>query len=145
MLRGKLKKNCVENGEGVRLSVFVAGCSRQCYNCHNPEFWDFEAGEELSEREIFDELAKKHYQGMTILGGEPLDPKNVDDVYALVNLSKFILPNKDIWLYTGYDYEEVKDNKVLRFVDVLVDGSYEESKKVNGEMYGSSNQNIIRL
>jgi len=145
VLKGKLKKNCVENGDGVRLSVFISGCTRHCPECHNPEMWDFEYGDTLSVQEIIEELEKPQYQGISILGGEPLEPQNLVRLYPILRAVDRMKEDRDVWLYTGYKYEDIKCLLLLKYVDVVVDGAFEVNNKVNGRFFGSSNQNIIRI
>ncbi len=151
MKYAKIRKMDISNGEGVRVSLFVQGCSFHCKNCFNQETWDFNGGKEFTTAEIqkIIELANKDYiAGLSILGGEPLHDNNVDEVFHIVATFKEKFPNKDIWLWTGFKFEDaIKDSKrkfILRNIDVLVDGQFEEDKKdLTLKWRGSSNQRVI--
>lgn len=151
MKYAKIRKMDISNGEGVRVSLFVQGCSFHCKNCFNPETWDFNGGKEFTTAEIqkIIELADKDYiAGLSILGGEPLHNNNVDEVFHIVATFKEKFPNKDIWLWTGFKFEDaIKDSKrksILCNIDVLIDGQFEEDKKdLTLKWRGSSNQRVI--
>lgn len=151
MRYAKIRKMDISNGEGVRVSLFVQGCSFHCKNCFNQETWDFNGGKEFTTAEIqkIIELANKDYiAGLSVLGGEPLHNNNVDEVFHIVATFKEKFPNKDIWLWTGFKFEDaIKDSKrkfILRNVDVLIDGQFEEDKKdLTLKWRGSSNQRVI--
>lgn len=151
MKYAKIRKMDISNGEGVRVSLFVQGCSFHCKNCFNPETWDFNKGKEFTTAEIqkIIELANKDYiAGLSILGGEPLHNNNVDEVFHIVATFKEKFPNKDIWLWTGFKFEDaIKDSKrksILCNIDVLIDGQFEEDKKdLTLKWRGSSNQRVI--
>ena len=151
MKYAKIRKMDISNGEGVRVSLFVQGCSFHCKNCFNQETWDFNGGKEFTTAEIqkIIELANKDYiAGLSVLGGEPLHSNNVDEVFHIVATFKEKFPNKDIWLWTGFKFEDaIKDSKrkfILRNIDVLIDGQFEEDKKdLTLKWRGSSNQRVI--
>lgn len=151
MKYAKIRKMDIANGEGVRVSLFVQGCSFHCKNCFNQETWDFNGGKEFTTSEIqkIIELADKDYiAGLSILGGEPLHNNNVDEVFHIVATFKEKFPNKDIWLWTGFKFEDaIKDSKrklILCNIDVLIDGQFEEDKKdITLKWRGSSNQRVI--
>lgn len=151
MKYAKIRKMDISNGEGVRVSLFVQGCSFHCKNCFNQETWDFNGGKEFTTAEIqkIIELANKDYiAGLSILGGEPLHNNNVDEVFHIVATFKEKFPNKDIWLWTGFKFEDaIKDSKrklILCNIDVLIDGQFEEDKKdLTLKWRGSSNQRVI--
>lgn len=151
MKYAKIRKMDISNGEGVRVSLFVQGCSFHCKNCFNQETWDFNGGKEFTTAEIqkIIELADKDYiAGLSILGGEPLHNNNVDEVFHIVATFKEKFPNKNIWLWTGFKFEDaIKDSKrkfILRNIDVLIDGQFEEDKKdLTLKWRGSSNQRVI--
>lgn len=149
MKYGRINKTDIANGDGVRVALWVSGCSRHCPGCFNPETWSYEYGEEFTGetfRELVTALDQSYISGLTILGGEPLDPLNVDMVTDIVRTLRFIFRDKTIWIYTGYDYEEVKDLEIMDFIDVLVDGRFiEEEKDISLRFRGSKNQNIINL
>ena len=151
MRYNKIRKMDISNGEGVRVSLFVQGCSFHCKNCFNQETWNFNGGKEFTTIEIqkIIELANKDYiAGLSVLGGEPLHNNNVDEVFHIVATFKEKFPNKDIWLWTGFKFEDaIKDSKrkfILRNIDVLIDGQFEEDKKdLTLKWRGSSNQRVI--
>lgn len=151
MKYAKIRKMDISNGEGVRVSLFVQGCSFHCKNCFNPETWDFNKGKEFTTAEIqkIIELANKDYiAGLSVLGGEPLHNNNVDEVFHIVTTFKEKFPNKNIWLWTGFKFEDaIKDSKrksILCNIDVLIDGQFEEDKKdLTLKWRGSSNQRVI--
>lgn len=137
------------NGDGLRVVLWVAGCTHHCKNCQNPETWDINGGipfDNEAKEEIFDELKKPYISGITFSGGDPLHPKHRKQVLELAKEIKEKFPTKTVWCYTGFLYEEVKDTENLKYVDVLVDGEFkEELKDVNLPWVGSSNQRIIRF
>lgn len=151
MRYNKIRKMDISNGKGVRVSLFVQGCSFHCKNCFNQETWDFNGGKEFTTAEIqkIIELANKDYiAGLSVLGGEPLHNNNVDEVFHIVATFKEKFPNKDIWLWTGFKFEDaIKDSKrklILCNIDVLIDGQFEEDKKdITLKWRGSSNQRVI--
>lgn len=126
------------NGEGIRYVVFLQGCPHHCSGCHNPDTWDFNGGKEVSIQDIIkDYKRRKFIDGITISGGEPFAQQE-----ACVELLKQ-LPGVNVWIYTGYEYEDIHDTELARMADVLVVGHFVESLKCNG-LFGSSNQRIIR-
>lgn len=148
------------NGAGMRVSLFVSGCLNHCKGCFQPETWDFQYGYPFTpevEQQLMDELSHSYYDGLTILGGEPFELQNQPDVLALILRVKKELPEKNIWMYTGYTYDrdlipggcryipDVTD-PILDHIDVLVDGRFVEEKK-NLSLYfrGSENQRIIDI
>ena len=146
----KITKNDIANGSGVRCVLWVAGCSQRCVNCHNQSTWNFNAGalfDDMAKRELFEALDKPHIKGITISGGHPLDPHNFEDVLALAREIKTQFPTKDIWLYTGYLYEELyyrEISRILLYIDVLVDGPYiDEQRDITLAFRGSKNQRLI--
>lgn len=135
------------NGEGLRVVLWVAGCYHHCPECQNPETWDPDSGvlfDKDAEKEIFDELKKPHVSGLTLSGGDPLFMFNRDKVTKLCEKVKYKFPDKTIWLYTGYKFEDIRDLSILNYIDVLVDGRYEKDEKdIDLEWKGSKNQRII--
>ena len=137
------------NGEGVRVSLWVSGCKCQCAGCHNPQTWDFDGGilfDTTALNELFQALDKPYIQGLTLTGGNPID--NGPEVLAICREVKEKFPTKDIWLYSGYTFEEIKNKAVgefiLEYVDVLVDGPYiEEQRDITLSFRGSKNQRLI--
>lgn len=142
-----ITKDDMLNGEGLRVVLWVAGCTHHCHNCHNPITWDIAGGiefDEAAENELFEALQKPHCSGITFSGGDPLHPFNREDVARLIKKTREIAPDKTIWLYTGYLYEEIKDFEALPLVDILVDGEFvEKLKDERLHWVGSSNQRII--
>ena len=149
-----IKSYDIANGPGVRVSLFVSGCEHYCKGCFNSEAWDFKFGSEYTlEIDIMmhKHLEPDYIQGLSILGGEPLHPNNQSKVLEIVKKFKCQYPKKDLWIYTGYNYEDLVSNKVgkyaidiLAYTDVLVDGKFvEELKDISLNFRGSSNQRII--
>lgn len=143
----KIRKMDISNGPGVRVSIFMQGCEFHCKNCFNPETWDFKKGKEFTGETVARvlELAEKDYiQGLSILGGEPMHPKNIDNTLKLVKAFKEKYPEKDIWLWSGFLFENLKDKEVLKYINVLVDGQYkDELHDFRLKYRGSSNQRVI--
>lgn len=136
----------IANGPGCRVSLFVQGCSFNCPGCFNTVAKDFDGGKEFTEQteEVILSLASpQHISGLSILGGEPLHPRNRDEVLKLTKRFKEVYPEKTVWIWTGFVWEEIKDI-LTKEVDVLVDGRFEEAKKDLRLKYrGSSNQRVI--
>ena len=143
----KIKPVDVANGEGVRVSLFVSGCPHHCKGCFNPELWNHNSGECFTNEVVWDIInlcSNDYITGLSLLGGEPLDPNNVEHVTHLCHIFKRYFPNKTIWCYTGYEWENVKQLHILKYIDVLVDGKFvEELKDPRLRFRGSSNQRII--
>lgn len=148
------------NGKGAGVSLFVQGCHFQCKGCFNQEAWDFNGGKEWTEEvenKFFELIDKPYIKRVAILGGEPLANKNVKDVYRLIFKIKDKFPDKSIWLYTGYQFEEIMNPPLIDGVtttrkmtvemcDVLIDGRFIEGlRDLTLEFRGSSNQRIIKL
>lgn len=146
---GRIKKNDIANGPGVRVSLFVSGCRNHCPGCFNPETWDFNFGEPFTkktEKEIIRALRPSWIQGLSILGGDPMEPENQRALLPLLKRIKVMFPDKDVWLYTGYTYEQIRDAEILKWIDVLVDGPFIEAEKdITLTFRGSRNQRIILL
>lgn len=145
----QIRETDIANGEGIRVSLYVQGCHRHCPNCFNPETWDFNGGEkfdENTEKILIELINKPHIVGLTILGGEPLEPENRKDVSKLLKKVKQCCQNKTIWLYTSFLYEEIEkfDEEILSYIDILVDGPFiDELKDRKLRFKGSLNQRII--
>ncbi len=151
----------IANGEGVRISLFVSGCTHHCKNCFNEVAWDFSYGkpfDEETQEKILKELGTDYIAGLSLLGGEPLEPQNQAALYPFVKAVKERYPQKNIWCYTGFVFnektgvlkEESKNTSdtraLLSLFDVLVDGAYvEELKDIRLKFRGSSNQRVIDL
>lgn len=159
MYYGKIKTTDVANGIGIRVSLFVSGCTNRCKGCFQPETWRFDFGElytKETEDSIMEELSKPYYDGLTILGGEPFEPSNQETLVSLVKRFKETYPEKDLWMYTGFTYDKdlvpggcrytCYTDEILDLVDVLVDGRFiEEEKDISLSFRGSRNQRIIDM
>ena len=145
----EIKKVDIANGPGVRVSLFVSGCRNHCKGCFNPETWDFDYGRPFTratEDEIIEALRPSWIQGLSILGGEPTEEENAAVLIPFLKRVRAVLPDKDIWLYSGYTYEVLRDKEILTLADVLVDGPFLLKQKDAGLAFrGSSNQRIIDL
>lgn len=142
-----ITKDDMLNGDGLRVVLWVAGCSHGCPGCHNPVTWDPQGGlpfDEAAEKEIFTELEKDYVSGVTFSGGDPLHEANLEGITALAAKIRKRYPDKTIWLYTGSTWQQVKDLEVMQYVDVLVDGEFEQDKKDSTLHWkGSANQLVI--
>lgn len=155
----------MNNGDGLRVVLWLSGCSHHCYNCQNPQTWNPDNGipfDEDAKQEIFEELSKNYISGITLSGGDPLYQENVSQVLSLIKEIKEKFPDKTIWLYTGYTYEQIMwpvitddfnlerdklisgKRKILQLCDVLVDGEYiDEQRDITLKWKGSANQRVI--
>ncbi|HIZ29072.1 MAG TPA: anaerobic ribonucleoside-triphosphate reductase activating protein [Candidatus Adamsella sp.] len=144
-----ITKDDMLNGDGLRVVLWVAGCTHHCKNCQNQITWDVAGGlpfDKEAEDELFEALDKPYISGITFSGGDPLHFLNRDEVFRLVKKCREMFPEKTIWIYTGYSWDDVKDCKGLELADVLVDGEFEEALKDNNlHWVGSSNQKIIDI
>lgn len=135
------------NGDGLRTVLWVAGCTHRCRGCHNPITWDIDGGipfDEAAEEELFSKLEPRHISGLTLSGGDPLHPRNRDEVTLLCKKFRERFPEKDIWLYTGFKYEEISDLEIVPLVDVIVDGEFiKEQFDAKLHWKGSANQRVI--
>lgn len=141
-IAGTLKSSAI-NGDGIRFVVFVQGCRHYCPGCQNPDTWSFEDGEEVDAEELAAQIRcefAKHpwLDGLTLSGGDPFYQQE-----ECVRLLK-LLPGINVWIYTGFTYEEICDTELAGLADVIVDGPYMDDLRCEGKMYGSSNQKIIR-
>ena len=157
MYYGEIKKCDIANGEGVRVSLFVSGCTHHCPGCFNQDTWDFSYGQEYTEeteREILDALSPGYINGLSLLGGEPFEPQNQQVLVQLLRKVREQYPEKNIWCYTGYLYDKEllsesrargeRTDEMLSMIDVLVDGRFVEAlKDIRLVFRGSSNQRII--
>lgn len=153
MRYNKIRKMDISNGEGVRVSIFVQGCHFHCKGCFNPETWSFEAGKEFTSqtlKKLLDLCLKDTVKGLSILGGEPLNEENFIGVLEIVKefRNKEKLKNKDIWLWTGYEIEDIlsseKKKEILKYLDYVVCGQFiEEEKNLKLKWAGSNNQRWI--
>lgn len=154
----------MNNGDGLRVVLWLSGCSHHCYNCQNPQTWNPNSGipfDESAKQEIFNELSKDYISGITFSGGDPLHENNLDDILKLVQEIRISFPEKTIWLYTGFKIEDIikqeqyekvsgipdvwsKRLEIITNVDVLVDGEYiDEQKDLTLKWRGSKNQRVI--
>lgn len=148
MRYNKIRKMDISNGPGVRVSIFEQGCSFNCKNCFNPETHDFAGGKDFNQETINEvlKLCENDYiDGLSILGGEPMHPKNIEGTEALAKAFKEKYPNKSIWVWSGFTFDkDLKDKEVLKYIDVLVDGQYvDELHNPQLKWKGSSNQRVI--
>lgn len=162
----------MNNGDGLRVVLWLSGCSHHCYNCQNPQTWNPNSGipfDEAAKQEIFDELSKNYISGITITGGDPLYESSLNDVLSLINEIRISFPEKTIWLYTGFEWDQIMDIKVIQPIfsckdlenkiqnvlkrqeiikqcDVLVDGEYiDEQRDITLKWRGSKNQRVISI
>ena len=157
MYYGNLKKCDIANGIGVRVTLFVSGCTNHCPDCFQPQTWDFHFGRPFTadtEREIFAELDKSYVDGLTVLGGEPFEPENQPGLLALSRKIRAAYPEKSIWSFSGYLFDRdilakklgpwETTRELLSYLDVLVDGPFVASlKNLNLRFRGSSTQRLI--
>lgn len=157
MYYGEIKNCDIANGTGVRVSLFVSGCTHHCKGCFNPMTWDFCYGKlygKAEEDRIVSLLAPSYIAGLSLLGGEPCEPQNITALLPLLRRVKSELPNKTIWCYTGYTFEKdllgrtgtekSESEEFLRYIDILVDGEFIlEKKNIQLKFRGSENQRII--
>ena len=156
---GNIKKTDIADGPGVRVSLFVSGCRNRCKECFQPETWAFDYGRpftEETEKEILSALSPEFISGLTVLGGEPLEPENQQTLLPFLKKVKKQFPDKTVWLYSGFTFEELFSDscractpeikEILTFSDVLVDGRFMHDKKnLLLKFRGSSNQRLIDL
>ena len=161
MYFGAIKKSDIANGEGIRTTLFVSGCTNKCKNCFNPETWSFTYGSPFT-KEVAEDILKTFdspfISGLTLLGGEPMEPENQRELLPFIREFKSRYPDKTLWLYTGNLYEELTGvpgshfkclditAEILSYVDILVDGRFiEEEKRLGLRFRGSANQRIIDM
>jgi anaerobic ribonucleoside-triphosphate reductase activating protein len=154
-----IKTHDIANGPGVRVSVFVSGCTRHCPGCFNQETWDFNYGKEFTvetENQVLEALQPNYIKGLSLLGGEPFEPSNQQGLLPLLRKVKARFPQKDIWCYTGNSFDKdilakmlpnnPSTKEFLSYIDILVDGEFIEKEKNPGLRFrGSGNQRIIKL
>ncbi len=159
MYYGEIKDCDIANGEGVRVSLFVSGCTNRCKNCFQPQTWDFHYGQpftEDTEQKLLDMLAPSYINGLTVLGGEPFEPENQHCLVPFLRRVRATYPQKTIWAFSGFTLEELQSDgshprcevtdEMLSLLDVLVDGRFvEELKDISLRFRGSSNQRLIDL
>ena len=159
MYYGEIKNCDIANGEGVRVTLFVSGCTNHCKNCFQPQTWDFSYGQpftEETERHLLDLLAPSYINGLTLLGGEPFEPENQRTLVPFLRRVRETCPDKTIWGFSGFTYEELTregaychcevTDEMLSLLDVLVDGRFvQELKDISLRFRGSSKQRLIDL
>ena len=159
MYYGEIKHCDIANGEGVRVTLFVSGCTNRCKNCFQPQTWAFDYGQPFTaetEEALLELLSPDYISGLTLLGGEPFEPENQRALLPFLRRVRARYPGKTIWSYTGFTYEELltpgshprceATDELLSLLDVLVDGRYvEELKDISLRFRGSSNQRLIDL
>ena len=151
------------NGDGLRVVLWLSGCSHRCYNCQNPQTWDVNSGipfDESAKEELFRELDKDYISGLTLSGGDPLHEANLDGVLHLVDRFRLLFPNKSIWLYSGYQWSEIfndgvyhtkncdgwKRREIVKQCNIMVDGKYIDSQRdISLRWRGSKNQRVINI
>lgn len=142
-----ITKDDMLNGDGLRVVLWVSGCSHCCKDCHNPITWDANSGlpfDQAAEEELFRELSHDYISGVTLSGGDPLYFANRSDILELVKKIRRNFPEKTIWLYTGFRWETIGELEIMDYVDVVVDGEFEADKKdTQLHWRGSSNQQVI--
>jgi anaerobic ribonucleoside-triphosphate reductase activating protein len=148
MRYNKIRKMDISNGPGIRVSIFMQGCVFNCKNCFNPETHDFNGGKEFNEEtinKVLDLASGEHIVGLSILGGEPLHPKNIEGSTMLAKAFREKYPNKTIWVWSGFLFDrDLKDKEIMNYIDVLVDGQYKyDLYDPRLKWCGSSNQRVI--
>ena len=142
-----ITKDDMLNGDGLRVVLWVAGCSHHCKGCHNPQTWDENSGIEFDEnakQEIFCELEKDYISGITFSGGDPLMCKNRETIGNFIEEIKEKFPTKTIWLYTGFLFDEIKNLPFVKHIDVICDGKFElKNREITAHWVGSTNQRVI--
>lgn len=135
------------NGAGLRVCLWVSGCEHNCAGCHNPITHDPNKGidfDEAAKREIFDQLDKDYISGITLSGGDPLHPSNINTITDLIIEIRSLYPKKSIWVYTGYLYDDVKELEFIKYIDVLCDSKFDIKKRnISLQWVGSTNQRVI--
>lgn len=141
-----IKTNDFSNGEGCRVTLFVSGCNHGCPGCYNKKTWNPKEGFLLTaevEDYILASLSSHH--GLSLSGGDPMYPRNREKVLDIVQRAKQTYPDKDIWMWTGYSYDEIKDHEIMKYIDVLIDGKYQQQNPTTKPWRGSDNQNLIKV
>lgn len=144
-----ITKDDMRNGDGLRVVLWLSGCRHHCPGCQNPVTWDAEDGllfDDEARREIEEQLEKPYISGITFSGGDPLFPANVEEITGYCRKLKECFPYKTIWLYTGEVWEDIRNWDIMRYIDILVDGRFEQEKKDNLLHWrGSGNQRVIAV
>ena len=159
MYYGNIKNYDIANGAGVRVTLFVSGCTNHCKGCFQPETWDFNYGKPFTdetEEELLNMLKPAYIRGLTVLGGEPFEPDNQRVLLPFIRRVRKMYPGKDIWMFSGFTYEELKTegshprcectDELLTLTDILIDGRFvEEKKNISLQFRGSENQRILDM
>lgn len=143
----------MNNGDGIRCVLWISGCEIHCKNCQNPQTWDKCSGiyfDKLAKEELIETLSKDYIKGLTLSGGNPLEKYNISELLSLLKEIKNLYPNKDIWCYSGYTYEQLMQREDLKdiwqYIDVLIDGPYiDEQRDITLKWRGSKNQRVINI
>ena len=148
MRYNKIRKMDISDGPGVRVSIFMQGCSFNCKNCFNQETHDFNGGKEFTDatiQRVLELCDNENIEGLSILGGEPMHPSNIEGTTKLAKAFKEKFPNKNVWAWSGFSYDkDLKDKEVVKYLDVLVDGQYkDELSNPTLKWKGSENQRVI--
>lgn len=138
----------ISDGEGIGVAIYTQGCPIHCFNCHNPQTWDYESGTEYTKEHedlIINLMNKNWINHLAILGGEPLIDRNLNDILSLCKRSKETYPDKKIWLWSGYTWEKIIEHEdILQYINVLVAGPYiDEQRDITLKWRGSANQEVI--
>lgn len=145
----KIESSNLSNGKGWRVVLWCSGCIHACPGCQNPETWSVKAGRKFTEKDmekLLELLGHPYIRGLTLSGGDPLIPENRGDIADILRKVTETYPEKDIWCYTGYDYDDVKNLDALQYIDVLIDGKYvQELRDVSLPFRGSSNQRLVNV
>ena len=150
MRYNKIRKMDISNGPGVRVSIFMQGCSFNCKNCFNKETHDFNGGKEFDDstiERVLELCDNENIEGLSILGGEPMNPTNIEGTTKLAKAFKEKFPNKSVWSWSGYSFDNyLKDKEVVKYLDVLVDGQYNDDlRNPTLKWKGSENQRVINV
>lgn len=144
-----IRKMDISNGPGVRASIFLQGCAFHCKNCFNPETWDFDGGKEFTDEtleQLMSVCSPDYIVGLSILGGEPMHPMNIDTTILIAKTFKERYPNKNLWVWSGFTFDKISKPEVFEYIDVLVDGQFvDELHDFRLKFRGSSNQRIIDI
>ena len=143
-----IRKMDVSNGPGVRVSIFMQGCAFHCFNCFNPDTWDFNGGKDFTDEvieRVLEVSSPDYIKGLSVLGGEPMHPLNIEGTTRLIKAFKAAYPEKNVWVWSGFLFDrDLFDKEVMKYIDVLVDGQYkDELHDFRLEWRGSSNQRVI--
>lgn len=150
MRYNKIRKMDISNGPGVRVSIFMQGCTFNCKNCFNKETHDFAGGKEFDDttvERVLELCDNENVEGLSILGGEPMHPNNIEGTTKLAKAFKEKFPNKSVWAWSGFSFDkELKDKEVVKYLDVLVDGQYNDDlRNPKLKWKGSENQRVINV